>query len=157
MKLIFLDIDGVLNDHSMVIGYCRIEQRLAQLFQSSLEATDAQFVVSSAWRYMVHSGSMTLGGFRNLFWSHGIDGARLAGITAKDTNAEQDCRGELIAQWIAENVHEPLSYVVIDDLDLGISKSGHPFIQTESNVGLTMRQALEVNDILGWKRKEGET
>ena len=149
MKLIFLDIDGVLNDHRPYAGgFNRIENHLADRLQRVLESTDARLVISSAWRYMVHQGSMLQSGFRNLLYSHGIDGGRMVGITGLDRSTESECRGELISEWIAGNVFEPLTYVVVDDLDLGITACGHPFVQTDGKVGMTESDAARLVAIL---------
>lgn len=52
MKLIFLDIDGVLNDHSRSSsGYCTIDSDKVELFNQILDAhPNARVVISSAWR-----------------------------------------------------------------------------------------------------------
>lgn len=47
-----------------------------------------------------------------------------------------DQRGRQIATWL-EGHGRPAAHVVLDDLDLGISDCGHPFVRTDGKVGLT--------------------
>ncbi len=55
-------------------------------------------------------------------------------------------RGEQIAKWLA-NYGPKSRYVVIDDMDLGITAAGHPFVQTDGRLGLSLsdaRRAIEL-------------
>jgi hypothetical protein len=149
-RLVFLDIDGVLNDHTQGPNetYCRIDPEHAARFNALIQEADAQFVLSSAWRYLIHSGEMNLEGMKWLLRSHWIDGSRLVGFTRKDTmvNGEpmENERGKQITDWLDEH-GRPDVYVAIDDIDLGISAAGHTLVQTDCRIGLTdweMRQAL---------------
>jgi hypothetical protein len=87
-----------------------------------------------------------------LFRSHGLIAGRLRGYTRTDTMERQvyngeprdwpvcDERGIQVSEWLAINLDERAPrppYVVIDDLDLGISGLGHPFVHTDGKVGLT--------------------
>jgi hypothetical protein len=159
--LVFLDIDGVLNNHEAhpVTRYCTIDKTMAERFNKILEATDARFVVTSAWRYLMHSDAMRFEGLRNLLYSHWIDGGRFVGITRKDDGPHEigldykgcpGCdRGLQITEWIAErNEYKGVPYVVLDDLDLGIREAGHPFIQTDGKLGLTAANAIQAIDLL---------
>jgi hypothetical protein len=38
---------------------------------------------------------------------------------------------------------------VVDDLDLGIREAGHPFVQTDGAVGLTVADAERLVELLG--------
>lgn len=159
--LIFLDIDGVLNDHTpRENGYCGIESRLAYHLNRILRLTAAEIVVSSAWRYLMFGGHMSLDGFANMLATHGLDViGRIAGFTDQDTMIPNDVgqlvpmpneRGEQIARWLKGHPAKGRQrrYVVIDDLDLGISEAGHPFVQTDGKIGLTTADADRAIEIL---------
>lgn len=152
MRLIFLDIDGVLNGHN----YCdrakssRLEPHLVQRLNTILEVTGANVVLSSAWRYLVHRGEMNVAGIEWLLRSHGMLAGRLVGITQPDTmirsayNGDPNTwpvvneRGEQIVAFIRQWKGEPIErFVAIDDLDLGISRAGVPLVQTDGTRGLT--------------------
>jgi hypothetical protein len=154
MKFLFLDIDGVLNTHD----YCSsrmsstIHRGKVDLLNDILRATQAKVVLSSAWRYFVFRKEMNLAGLDWLLRSHGMLAGHLIGHTREDRDVDQPAawtgdvtkwlqseeRGKQIFDWLIDHAPEgtPYKYVVIDDLDIGISAYGHPFIQTDSNVGL---------------------
>lgn len=138
-QVIYLDIDGVLNDHTPTAsGYCTIDARNVAHFNAILDALpNAKIVISSAWRYLMLMEQMTIQGFENMLLSFGICCRdRLIGFTPKDG----DCRAALITKHAKENGYE--NYVVLDDMDLP-----HPqLIRTEPKVGLTDRH---VNIVVG--------
>ena len=157
--LIFVDVNGVLNDHTPhENGYCGIESRLAYHLNRILRLTAAEIVVSSAWRYMMFDRQMTCRGFGNLLATHGVDAIdRIAGFTGRDTMIPDEAgqlvpmpneRGVQISQWLKRHDRPERRYVVIDDLDLGITEAGHPFVQTNGKVGLTVADADRAIEIL---------
>lgn len=159
--LLFLDIDGVLNCHEFdrEIMCGQIHKGKVTLLNTVLRATGAKIVLSSAWRYLVHRGEMNLRGLEWLLRSHGILADRLVGITREDTVktangfngdpitwCQQDERGKEIAEYLRDCEWD--RYAVVDDLDLGISEAGHPFVQTDGKVGLTEEAAASLMDLL---------
>lgn len=165
MRFLFLDIDGVLNAHEpihpeIMCGQFHVDK--VDLLNWILRATDAKIVLSSAWRYLAHRGEMNLAGLDWLLRSHGVLSGRLVGITRPDSMRESPIfdgknwpvhneRGQQIRDWLnSENpwMAETKSYVVIDDLDLGISEFGHPFVKTDGAVGLTVKDAKQAIDYL---------
>lgn len=156
--LIFLDIDGVLNTHGPIdpeVLCAGIHPDKINRLNFVLRKTDARIVLSSAWRYLVHNGCMTVKGVDWLLRSHGLIGERLIDITRKDTmifdpKAEKPVpmdneRGAQIRDWLHNNRHQA-PYAVIDDL--GISQAGHPFVMTDGAVGLTSRDAKQAINLL---------
>lgn len=146
--LIFLDLDGVLNDHEEHDnGYCGTAGFCVRRLNDILRETGAEIVVSSAWRYLILSGSMTLKGFENLLLSHGVNCfGRVVGHTCSDEVAEP--RGIQVRHWLNENGGDR-RYLVVDDLDLGITEQGHPFLRTDGKVGLTDADVERAIEILG--------
>ena len=144
--LIFLDIDGVLNghnfdDHPSVLSNT-IDRECVEALNRLIVAVDPDIVLSSAWRYMIHGGAMTLKGFEYLLRTHGVmANDRLIGLTL--TDATYPTRGEQIQAWLDEFGSRP--YVVLDDggckpgtdewWDMGLPI--HPVVWTRGNVGLT--------------------
>ncbi len=163
MKVIFLDVDGVLNAHEpfhpdVMCGAFHRDK--VELLNGVLRRTDARIVLSSAWRYLVHRGEMTLQGMDWLLRSHGMLADRLIGVTRLDTMGErknpatgliepwpiEDERGQQILDWLAANPVD--AHVVVDDLDLGIRAAGHPFVQVEGTAGLCKDDAELIEDML---------
>lgn len=160
--LIFLDMDGVLNDHVRFDnGFCGVKAECVTHLNRILRTTGAEIVLSSAWRYMVPE-AMTLKGFAYLLLTHGVacrtdeeePKDRLIGITCRDE--ELLPRGQQIRHWRLENGGDR-RYVVIDDggenpdgswHDMGINAAGHPTVWTNGKVGLTAKDADAAIEIL---------
>lgn len=125
MKVIFLDIDGVLNGHDAhrhPNGYCGIDPACVYRLNRIVAETGAAIVLSSAWRYLIHSGTgMTLGGFRDMLRTYGLDSSvKIRGLTKRDEEIPD--RGEQIGDYLGlcSNVE---SYVILDD---GSDEPPHP-------------------------------
>ena len=156
MKLLFLDIDGVLNDHSRLPnGLSTIQpDKSAHLNRILAEVSDCQIVVSSAWRYYVHNKYMTMDGFTMMLQTHGLNcHGRIHGITDPDPETfhpdaheqpfdEQKWYERGLA-WRAVQIAEywdrhgaPARCAILDDLPLCAAMGGALF-QTDKHVGLT--------------------
>lgn len=143
MKIIFLDIDGVLNGHGYneLAGSTPILPRCVAHLNRIIAETGASVVISSAWRYMVHGGSMTLAGFAYLLKTHQVEQLRVVGLTCRDE--EIVSRGIQIAMWIIDHRAEVESFVVLDDApdDMDFAPVVARLVRCESMVGLTDRDA----------------
>jgi hypothetical protein len=164
--IVFLDIDGVLNAHEwdpeILCG--EIHREKVGRLNRILRETGAGIVLTSAWRYIVHRGEANLQGMEWLLRSHGMLAGRLIGITREDTLTRgvydgvpgnwpvTNERGQQIRDWIlAEGGKHPDwsgRYVAIDDIDLGISDAGHPFVLVDGMFGLSEEDADEAIGIL---------
>lgn len=155
MKLIFLDIDGVLNTHEPLtegVMCGKLHASKVERLNLLLVETGAQIVLTSAWRYLVHRGEMNLAGLGWLLRSHGLRD-ELVGITRPDTIERPaldgktpwvPCaneRGQQVSDYLATCVgmlgFACKRYVVIDDLDLGITAAGHPLVLCNPKRGFT--------------------
>ena len=170
--VLFLDVDGCLNRHEPICDHVVsgvIRHDLVDALNFVLEPTDAQIVLSSAWRYLVHREEMNVAGLSWLLRSHGIYN-RLVGITRADTMKvaatkvvwtadlwksfpTENERGQQITDWLREHDHRS-RYAVVDDLDLGIRAAGHPFVQTDGSRGITENDAYELIRLLGRKETD---
>lgn len=137
MNLLFLDIDGVLNDHSRnQAGKYYLQQDKvghANLILDSIP--DLQIVLSSSWRMEVWKGNMSLKGMEYLLTTHGLKVEnRLHGVTLpKDEEGHED-RTRLILRYV--DSHKPNAWVAIDDRPLVLERN----INTDGK-GLTWNQA----------------
>jgi len=164
--ILFLDIDGVLNQHTydLISGCTTIRPHLMDRINWVLDATGAHIVLSSAWRYHVYRKEMTVVGMEWLLRSHGLMKDRFIGITKPDPKPgpmqpfskepgdqpDDTDRGQQILDWVLENdlKGRGIRYAVIDDNDLKITKHGHPFIQTNSTFGIQWGNAHELAKLL---------
>lgn len=170
MKLLFLDIDGVLNDHKpLPNGYCGLKyESVMELCRILDECPDVKIVVSSAWRYMMigkgyGTPPMTRKGFEYLFCVFGapfdsihdrIEGHTISDELMCSQLGITDAEAEIDYLWLKENgcllrreqilLAAKLSqcdrFVVLDDLDLEMPE----LVLTDGQIGLTRELADEV-------------
>lgn len=151
MKIIFLDIDGVLNKMEPAPDF---EPECVAAFNHIVEMVPGvQVVISSSWRYLVHQGHYTVYGFAHMLSTHGLHG-KLIDVTRPDISrlddreSETEPRWRQIADWLKGK--QVASYVVLDD-DPG-AFGHHPFVRIGSRVGLTMQAAQLAIEVLDEKQ-----
>lgn len=153
MRLLFLDIDGVLNGHQKVIPgslYCGIRRDCVERLNRIIESTDCQLVISSAWRYMILGGAMTLKGFEYFLLTHGVDcHERVHGHTVSDEL--YDRREHQILHYLAQFPERP-AWCVLDDDPMGMSFGANQWrlVRTDGTKGLTTEDADRLIAILKW-------
>lgn len=138
MNLLFLDIDGVLNNHrQQVNGYCGIDQHCMTNLNYVINQTDCGVVISSAWRYMIPDG-MNILGFEYLLKTHGCLG-KVIGVTDRDEviQRREDQIRAYVNNWSDK-------WAVVDDLPLQIEN----FVRTDGNIGLQQHEAEKLIQIL---------
>jgi hypothetical protein len=121
MKLIFLDIDGVLNSR----GNPEIEPDKVLLLNDIVKETGAEIVITSTWRIGQTTQSL----------QQTLSSLGFIGIVNGKTS-ELWCRGEEIYDYLVQyDHHRDMRYVVIDDLWV----SGHENnqVKTKTYSGLT--------------------
>lgn len=157
MNVVFADIDGVLNTHSfnMLAGSNTIDRDKMTWLNIICVQSRAKIVLTSAWRYHIHRNEMNLSGLSWMLRTHGLHSDLLIGVTRADTMIDrkpvENERGKQIQDYLDTFVGlhgVPITkYVVIDDLDLGITAAGHPFVKVEPG-GLTYWDAIQTIKLL---------
>lgn len=132
MKILFLDIDGVVNcattaqRHRGAIG---IDPYMACLVRRIVEATGCQVVLSSSWRY----------------FPGGREEVERQVCLLLDVTPHSDlgCRGDEIRVWL--NAHpEVTRYAIVDDNSDMLPEQKSHFFKTSWAVGLTQEIAGQV-------------
>jgi hypothetical protein len=142
MKVIFLDIDGVLNKRQTVErwrGLIGIDATLARRFAQLQEVTGAVVVLSSTWRLE-----------RN--WKAMMRRNGVVGIIDRTPDLPGHSRGEEIEAWLALNPHVKI-YAVLDDQNDMLPHQPH-FKTSFFRGGLTERIARRVQRHLTSARSE---
>jgi hypothetical protein len=156
MKVLSLDIDGVLNRHrAHENGYCGIDPECVRWLNFILaRVPDVQLLIHSAWRYMVIGGRMDLKGFEYMLLTHGVncenriightesDSVRHRGPETKDADLHE--RAAQIAWAWGQIGRDAGVLVVVDDLPLNLKG----FVQTDGAVGLTETDASRIVNLL---------
>ena len=162
-KVVFLDIDGVLNTKWWYTqmdrktpkdkyGYAFDPKAVANL-RKVVDETEAGIVISSSWKCMGLSQMEDMWDERNL-------PGKVVGITPNsvsdellvDTDIDSmelfHIRGEEIKEWLTKHGKHVSHYVIIDDMDNMLPEQQSHFVQTNPEVGITEDDANKAIVIL---------
>ena len=134
LKVIFLDIDGVLNTYDLVrsYGFDYIDRSLVALLATVVRDAGAEIVLSSFWRlhpkdrFLVDSALKEFGMF-----------------VCDKTPSLPGLRANEIASWLDANTQVE-KYAILDDTDDAGVGFEHSFFQTSAEIGLTSEIASKV-------------
>lgn len=136
MKIIFLDIDGVLNGDLVTWeGFpdSHIDPALVQKLNRVIAATDAKIVISSSWRFRFNYTEMN-----EILTRRGFVG-EIIGETPKFVKnqrfSEFISRGREIKEWLDDCAHEIESHIMFDDVHM--MDGSKRLIKTDGKIGLT--------------------
>lgn len=152
MKIIFLDIDGVLNNYTtmgmdryinkpLIEGtgfHDHLSPYTLRLLNDIIKATNAKVVISSVWRY-----GETIQRLQKLLDYYGFKG-QIIGKTPSLSSSE---RGYEIQKWLDDNVNLNIeSFVIIDD-DSDMVHLLKYLVKTKAEFGIrknTVKHAVKV-------------
>jgi len=153
MKIIFLDIDGVLNIEEerdtipMAISSSGIRyrdfddipiERCVNNLNRVISETGAEIVITSTWRIQHSVLSLMY-----IFFLCGVKPAYILGRTSYDSNVK---RGEEITEWLKEHP-EITNFVILDDDSDMVDLMDH-LILIDPEVGLTEADANKAIEML---------
>lgn len=156
-KVLFLDIDGVLNTNWWEYkpevdqyGYAFDPRAVANL-ATIIKETGADIVISSSWKFM------GLTKMQEMWVDRRLPG-KLIGITPNTVSDEMlltadldnmeffDIRGHEIKEWLSK--HKVDRYAILDDMDTILPEQTLHFVITNPMVGITKEDAEKVIEIL---------
>lgn len=150
-KLIFLDIDGVLNNHPCWPKGPELHRPQCDYLQQIIKRTGAEIVLTSSWRAWIADGSMTCVGFKRLLDTHGIHAVIHGFIQAGPVDATD--RADAIHDYLT-NGHFLFSpdgdcrFAILDDLPI----ADPCLVRTDGYTGLTAEHVERACKILGEKK-----
>lgn len=148
MKILFLDIDGVLNSHQWFeerrakygfdTQFREIDPKLVALLDDIIEKTGCHIVLSSTWRLSSSwRADLEAQGLSTDFM---ID--RTPSMHRPDGAGVEYCeRGREVLAWLEENPHVTKHAIVDDDRDFFTYQ---PLFRTRFETGLTREIADEI-------------
>lgn len=160
MKILFLDVDGVLNDYEV----CKkatweddrtfFAKKYVDRVNRILEATDAMLVISSSWRIRYD----TIDDLKLAFRKFGFDMDRVIDKTPSRYEghrfSEDTIRGLEIQRWLSENAekYDVESIVILDD-DQDMFHLNHRLVRTvgfqvDKDGGISEEQVAKAIEIL---------
>ena len=150
-RIIFLDFDGVLNTeyYQGLLQFqgkqwqdqygAFFDPRAVRQLKRVIDATGADIVVESSWKYLGLEAMQELWRVRNL-------PGRVMDITPSLT--DNASKGEGISAWLSEYATPDTRYVIIDDEYVVLDAQIPYFILTNPYEGLTEEQANRAISIL---------
>lgn len=149
-KIIFLDVDGVLNSEEFsrwlwdnhekkYCGYEMLDQRAILCLQDIVFITGAEIVLSSSWRI----SSLRTKQLKEQLLPYGLE---IIDRTISDARGE---RGDEIKEWLSRNP-DVSHYVILDDDDDMFDIKDH-LIQTTFRKGLLPEHAAKAIEMLTTK------
>ena len=150
MKVIFLDIDEVLNSTTSSVAYYALntihqsgKKKLdivsIGLLKFICDVSDAKIVITSTWRY-----DRTMMWFKEYFSILGWDNFPII----DSTKMTESCRGIEIQMWLKEHPEVSNYAIIDDDSDMLVSQQSK-FVNVCAVTGLTLKDALKVLRIFG--------
>lgn len=132
IRILFLDIDGVLNTRPGSLDEDKLE-----LLQDIVQNTGIRIVISSSWRKYSHMMDRlyAIDWLEEAIVGHTPDLAReVNGLWHSPRRAEETL------EWLKAN--KPVKYVILDDWPMQELSDRH--VQTDPNIGLTEELAAKV-------------
>lgn len=148
MKLVFLDMDGVVVTAKSHSVFDEDEQGIwwspdpiaIQALNNLVYAHDVKFVLSSTWR-IVHGFKKTV--------DHLRENGLIDQFIGETPNAHYACRGEEIQEFLRalkEQGSEITDYLILDDNSDMLPEQEDHFIKTDCFEGMTYKNILDIRD-----------
>lgn len=135
--IIFLDIDGVLNNNASISeGVCIIPEKVI-LVRELCYRTNAKIVISSTWRKIFKKKDLS-------YWLAML-GLRDPKLIIDYTDQDGPIRGHEIRRWLEEHPGVTKYVILDDDIDM---LEGQFFVKTRMETGLTNKQVLDAEILL---------
>lgn len=153
MKVIFLDVDGVLNSEPFLENNNKetIDRSNVSKLKNALDITNAVIVMSSGWRLLFNDNMLPQRGNSQYLYDILCKfGIKLFGKTPDFSTEEirinktfSHVKAMEILAWL--DAHDPVeNYVVLDDLDLN-NKAIHAHqVRTNPQLGLTEEDTAQI-------------
>jgi len=157
MKVIFLDIDGVLNSEEFLKNNETemIDRDNVSILKNIIDKTGAVIVMSSGWRLWFDDNMRPKDGYSQCLYDILCEfDIKLFGKTPDYSTEEirtkktfSHVKAKEISAWISQ--HETIGkYVVLDDLNLKNEEINSHLVRTNAKVGITEADAKSVIDMI---------
>ena len=166
-KIIFLDFDGVLNTQyyqEQLQSHSKkwqdeygafFDPNAVKQLKRIIDATGADIVVESSWKYLGLDAMKELWEVRKLpgrvigITSSSVSDEYLSNVDLDNLDASMlHCKGLEISSWLSEKGQSNTRYVIIDDEYVVLESQSSNFILTNPYEGITEEQANKIISIL---------
>ena len=137
MKVIFLDVDGVLNSSQDGFNIKLETRKHLVLLKQLVDETGAEIVLSSSWRIYDKT---------RVFIKKKLEEYEIALIGVTPDTGES--KGKEIKKWLDETPYSIESFVILDD-DSDMEEFTHAkLVKTDSNIGLQKADIIKAIHLL---------
>ncbi len=157
MKVLFLDIDGVLNSQEFLQNNKSepIDRRNVRVIKNVIDKTGAVIVMSSAWRLWFDDNMMPIEGHSQYLYDILSEFdieifAKTPDFSTEEIRSKKTfshVKAKEILAWLNENQSID-KYAVIDDLDLINEEVNAHLVRINGQVGITEEDAMRVIDMI---------
>jgi len=142
MKIIFLDIDGVLNNPKCLCNDYRnvLKRECVKAFNKIIDETGADIVISSSWRKLFEFDKLAA-----MLKTYGVKGDIIGTTPSINTIGSQ--RGDEIAVWLDNVGEEVESFVILDD-DSDMKHLSDYLVKCDTETGLTEKEVQKAIKML---------
>lgn len=141
MNVIFLDIDGVLNNRESMAHGVELDPDLVLGVNAICKACGADIVISSTWRII-----MDLDVLRLMLRRVGLRWGEIMDVTPR---IDDECRGYEIREWMRRQPETYTHYVILDDDRDMLREQAEHFVHVDGEKGLTGADVEKAIAILG--------
>ena len=154
MKIIFLDIDGVINSDTYLKSrpdnsdYNRIDMSRIKLLADLVKSTDAKIVLTSTWRVDWNMSPLFCGDFgkyiNECFAVYGLYVLDKTPVISLLSHRRKE-----ILTWLSSHLGEVESFVILDDISYGWEElGGRVVITNPKGNGLEEEHVQKAREIL---------
>ena len=155
MKIVFLDVDGVLNcgtTEDAIGSYLGVDDEKVGLLERIVRSANAQIVLTSTWKkYWYREAGKKC--FQDAFADRLDQALAARGLCVLDKTEDKTVfgldRGEGILRWLKGR--EVGAFVILDDCLFDFAKTGLTarLVQTDGELGLTEENVARAVELLG--------
>lgn len=144
MNVLFLDVNGVLNNHADQ----SIHRDKTELLNQIILKSKAKIVLTSSFRYLVLNREMTIESLDYLFQTHGVIPKTIIDTIGRD--GVDNSRGSLILNWL-EASREPIeAFAILDDCPehVGLNSVYEYLVRVDGDHGLVQSNVDKAVELL---------
>lgn len=142
MRVIFLDVDGVLNNKATIAMGVHLDNQKLVMLSRFVDEYDLDVIISSSWR-----GAWEIQDLKEVLRVAGFKAIhKIVGYTPRGFGFA--CRGEEIQSVLDANKDKIESYVIFDDDSDMLESQEANFVQTTFDIGLTYQHLDAAKQIL---------
>jgi len=146
MRIIFLDIDGVLNDHNSLQKGVELLPEKVLLVDEICKKTGANIIISSSWREDAKNCTEAVTQFQWVLGRLGLVYGRVIGATPCGNTW---LRGNEIEAWLDKNKGLWDQYIILDDNSDMLPEQLPRLVLTHSADGITRADVYKAIELFG--------